>query len=79
LASTPSRAIIFAKPARVNGAPRSETNTNGDSRFSPQRPHFIALERMHTRQSVLNAPDVQARIAAQIDLIPSQIDQLRCA
>ncbi len=37
-ASTPALSIIRAKPAEVNGAPRSEVNTNGDlgscSRFT---------------------------------------------
>jgi hypothetical protein len=30
----------------------------------PQRPHFIALQRMHAWQAVLNAPDMQTCVAA---------------
>ena len=49
LAATPRRATILRKPAVVNGAPRSETKTNGDtgdSRSEPsQRPQFYTGER----------------------------------
>jgi hypothetical protein len=51
MASAPARSIIRAKPAVVNGEPRSDVKTNEDIddclALEPgQRSHFIAEDRM---------------------------------
>jgi hypothetical protein len=40
----------------------------------PERPKFIALDRMHARGAALQSPNVQVR-TGEIDLIPLQIDR----
>jgi hypothetical protein len=40
--ATAARSIILAKPAVVNGEPRSLTKTKGDSLEPPQRPKLVA-------------------------------------
>ncbi len=38
MASVPARSIVLAAPAVVNGALRSDVNTNGERRFTPSPP-----------------------------------------
>jgi hypothetical protein len=45
-ATLPARSIIFAKPAVVNGAPRSLTNTNGE----------VTLSRCSRRSARISSP-----------------------
>ena len=66
-----------AKPAVVNGDPRSLVNTNGDLKSCSlaQGPHFIADNGMGGRRALLDPPDVQDGVG-EIDLIPTQVDKL---
>ena len=68
-----------AKPAVVNGDPRSLVNTNGDlgscSRRNLQGPHFIADNGMGGRRALLGPADVQDGVG-EIDLIPTQVYKL---
>jgi hypothetical protein len=49
LASTPTRSIIRAKPAVVNGDPRFEVNTNGD---------FGSCSRCKRRSARISSPKI---------------------
>jgi hypothetical protein len=66
-ADTAARSSIRAKPAVVNGAPRSETNMNGDGGRLPLEPtqgsHFAAGQGMRARCAVLCPTDVQQETA----------------
>jgi len=77
LAWTPARSTIRAKPAVVNGDPRSLVNTNGDLKSCSlaQGPHFIADNGMGGRRALLGPADVQDSVG-EIDLIPTQVDKL---
>jgi hypothetical protein len=69
-----------ANPAVVNGAPRSEVNTNGDlGILLPGKPaqgaQFVAANRMRRRRAPLRPADGQ-RAGVEVDLVPAEIDQL---
>ena len=78
LASAAARSTMRAKPAVVNGGPRSLVNTNGDLGFPlqlAQGPHFIADNRMGSRRALLGPAHVQDGVG-EIDLIPTQVYKL---
>jgi hypothetical protein len=78
-ASSPACSTIFANPNRVNGAARSVTNTcrpSGVTAQLPQRPHFVASERVRRRYAIL-LPGHVDQSGAEIDLIPPQFAQFR--
>ena len=74
-----ARSIIRAKPAVVNGAPRSLTNTNGLAVAltlqTAKRAHLRPAQRVHAGGAALAPTDVQDR-AIEIDLIPAQVHDL---
>jgi hypothetical protein len=75
------RSIIRAKPAVVNGDPRSLTKTKGDaelSRWSRRRAaQLIADQRVRGRDPILDPPHVQDG-GIEFDLVPTQVAQLGC-
>ena len=54
LASNPARSIMRAKPAVVNGAPRSEVKTNGD---------FCTCSRLRRRSARSSSPRIGCVLA----------------
>jgi len=48
------------KPAVVNGAPRSDMNTNGDWGSFSRCTQFVAEARMGARGALLDSTDVQS-------------------
>jgi hypothetical protein len=78
-AADAARSITRAKPAVVNGDPRSLTKTKGDERAfpmkPPQRPQLVALDRGRARRAVLDPADVEQR-AVEVDQVPTQIADL---
>ena len=73
----PARSIIRAKPAVVNGAPRSDVNTKGDLApvplKPPERPH-LAEDRMRAGSARLDPTDVQVG-RSEVHLLPPQVHQ----
>jgi len=78
-ASIPARSIIRAKTAVVNGAPRSDVNTNGDlgscSRWSRRSARNSSPTMgVSTWGALLDPADVQ-RGRPKVHLIPAQVNQ----
>ena len=76
-ADSAARSSIRAKPAVVKGAPRSETNMNGDdgaSRWRRRSSHFAAGQGMRAGRTILRPADVQGSLS-EIDLIPTEVAQ----
>ena len=66
-----------AKPAVLNGAPRSETNMNGDGsasrRKAAQCPHLTAGQGMGAGRAIFGPTDVQDSLS-EINLILTHTD-----
>jgi hypothetical protein len=74
-AATAARSTLRAKPAVVNGDPRSLTKTNGDVSFPLERaqgPQFVAALGVGARGAVLDPPHMQDG-AIEVDLVPAQV------
>jgi hypothetical protein len=79
LASIPARSIMRANPAGLNGAPRSDVNTNADldscSRWEPpQGAQFVTKDRMGAWGALFDPADVQIS-RFELDLIPAQVHE----
>jgi hypothetical protein len=77
-----ARSIMRPNPAVEKGAPRSDTNTNGEAALfalePTQSPQLAAAQWVCARLAVLDPTDVQdSRI--EVDLVPAKVDNLRRA
>jgi hypothetical protein len=75
------KTTMRAKPAVVNGDPRSDVKTKGDLGSllpfaTAVGPQFVPDDRMAARGALLDPADVQ-RGRSEVHLIPPQVNQLR--
>jgi hypothetical protein len=67
-----ARSIIRAKPAVVNGKPRSLTKTKGDGVLSRWSPHLVAEQWVGAGGAILDPPHMQDR-GIELHLVPAQV------